>query len=134
MVRCDGYGLVQLNQQVTGQWIFLSQHTLEQKLKTLIVHFEHCRVCRINKYQFRSKNEGSNEAAFQFALKADEGLIFLRLWNEGEFDVLRAEWPEAPEEIYNGAELLYKPKSNEEQFLFDKLLNKWTLWEWYVSR
>lgn len=25
---------------------------------------------------------------------------FLRCWNEGNFDTLREEWPDAPEEIY----------------------------------
>ena len=47
-------------------------------------------------------------AAIQFALEThnDDGLHFLRLWNEGEFDLLRREWPEAPEDIYIGADPL----------------------------
>lgn len=51
----------------------------------------------------------SNEAsvaAIQFALETDEGLEFLRLWNEGDFKVLRQEWPEAPEAVYLGADPL----------------------------
>ncbi len=32
---------------------------------------------------------------------------FLRCWNEGNFDALREEWPDAPEEIYL-ADPLYK--------------------------
>jgi hypothetical protein len=36
-------------------------------------------------------------------------LQFLRLWNEGEFEVLRREWPEAPEAIYIGADPLFRP-------------------------
>lgn len=51
-------------------------------------------------------------AAIQFALEDDEGLLFLRYWNEGEFDVLRREWPEAPEEVYIGADPLYQPEEN----------------------
>lgn len=47
-------------------------------------------------------------AAIQFALETDEGLNFLRLWNEGEFDILREEWPDAPEDVYIGADPLYK--------------------------
>lgn len=34
-------------------------------------------------------------------------LEFLRCWNEGNFDALREEWPDAPEEIYL-ADPLYK--------------------------
>lgn len=29
-----------------------------------------------------------------------EPMEFLRLWNEGDFNSLRKEWPDAPEEIY----------------------------------
>lgn len=45
-------------------------------------------------------------AAIQFALKDPEGMTFLRLWNEGEFDTLRREWPDAPIEVYIGADPL----------------------------
>lgn len=30
----------------------------------------------------------------------EEPLEFLRCWNEGDFDALRKEWPDAPKEIY----------------------------------
>ncbi|MCZ4311033.1 hypothetical protein AB6D66_00520 [Vibrio pomeroyi] len=46
-------------------------------------------------------------AAIQFALETEDGLEFLRLWNEGAFDVLRKERSEAQEEVYIGADLLY---------------------------
>lgn len=46
-------------------------------------------------------------AAIQFALETDEGLEFLRLWNHGEFDKTRREWPEAPEDVYIGADPLH---------------------------
>lgn len=36
-------------------------------------------------------------------------LEFLRCWNEGDFDALREEWPDAPQEIYL-ADPLYKEK------------------------
>lgn len=45
-------------------------------------------------------------AAIQFALKDPEGMTFLRLWNEGEFDTLRREWPDAPVEVYINADPL----------------------------
>jgi hypothetical protein len=48
-------------------------------------------------------------AAIQFALHDDEGMQFLHLWNEGDFDVIRREWPDAPEEVFIGADPLYKP-------------------------
>ena len=47
-------------------------------------------------------------AVIQFVLEndddADNNMAFLRLWNEGEFDKLRKEWPEAPESVYIGAD------------------------------
>lgn len=55
-------------------------------------------------------------AAIQFALDTDDGLNFLRLWNEGEFDVLRKEWPDAPEAIYVGADPLYIAHSKSKEF------------------
>jgi len=44
-------------------------------------------------------------AAIQFALEAEEGIEYLRNWNQGDFDVCRREWPEAPAECYEGAEV-----------------------------
>lgn len=46
-------------------------------------------------------------AAFQFALETDEGLQFLRCWNQGDFDVIRREWPEVPESVFIGADPLH---------------------------
>jgi|GEM_PF-5343863 hypothetical protein len=46
-------------------------------------------------------------AAIEFALEADEGFTFLRLWNEGCFDEIRAEWPEAPEAVFIGADPMH---------------------------
>lgn len=37
----------------------------------------------------------------------EEPLVFLRCWDEGNFDALREEWPDAPKEIYY-ADPLYK--------------------------
>lgn len=48
----------------------------------------------------------ASNAAIAFALElgdSNDGLLFLKLWNEGEFDELREEWPDAPIEVY-GAE------------------------------
>ncbi|MEB0222106.1 hypothetical protein [Pseudomonas sp. AB12(2023)] len=48
-------------------------------------------------------------AAIQFALETEDGLQFLRCWNEGNFEAIRDEWPEAPEEVFIGADPLHKP-------------------------
>lgn len=46
-------------------------------------------------------------AAIQFALaQGVECYDFLRLWNEGEFDVIRKEWPDVPDEVFIGADPL----------------------------
>ncbi len=42
--------------------------------------------------------------AIAFALEDDDGNTFLRYWNEGEFDKLRRNWPDAPYAVYVGAD------------------------------
>lgn len=51
--------------------------------------------------------QNSAVAAIQFALATDEGIEFLRCWNRGDFDVIRREWPEAPNEVFIGADPLH---------------------------
>lgn len=58
----------------------------------------------------RTVHEDASVAAIQFALQDDEGIEFLRCWNEGDFDAIRAEWPDAPEDVYIGADPLYQSK------------------------
>ena len=55
-----------------------------------------------------SSDYSASVAAIQFALEADEGMEFLRCWNQGDFDAIRNEWPEAPEEVFIGADPLHK--------------------------
>ena len=43
-------------------------------------------------------------AAIAFALEDDDCKAFLRCWNGGDFDAIRREWPEAPEEVFIGAD------------------------------
>lgn len=54
-----------------------------------------------------ANNQDAAVAAIQFALETDEGLEFLRRWNYGDFDVIRREWPEAPESVFIGADPLH---------------------------
>lgn len=53
------------------------------------------------------KTHNAAVAAIQFALESDDGLTFLRCWNEGNFDAIRLEWPEAPEAVFVGADPLH---------------------------
>ncbi|WP_429500765.1 hypothetical protein ACQUFY_26920 (plasmid) [Robbsia andropogonis] len=54
-----------------------------------------------------TKSNNAAIAAIAFALEAEEGLIWLRLWNEGEFDRCRKEWPESPPDCFIGADQFY---------------------------
>ena len=59
-----------------------------------------------------SKTEATYNAVIDYILGKgymESPLEFLRCWNEGNFDALREEWPDAPEEIYF-ADPLYKGK------------------------
>ncbi|WP_460410355.1 MULTISPECIES: hypothetical protein [unclassified Pseudomonas] len=42
-------------------------------------------------------------AAIQFALRTDDGMRFLRMFDERDFDTIRREWPDAPATIFSGA-------------------------------
>jgi len=53
--------------------------------------------------------QGAAVAAIEFALESDDGDGFLRNWFNGEFDICREHWPEAPEGVYIGADPLYRP-------------------------
>lgn len=49
------------------------------------------------------KGEEAYNAVITYMLGAgrmEEPMEFLRCWNEGDFDSLRKEWPDAPPEIY----------------------------------
>jgi len=74
--------------------------------------------------------DSASVAAIQFALRADDGLTFLRLWNEGEFASCREEWPEAGEECYRGADPLMKLVHLREppvRDIAEKIVAKWEL-------
>lgn len=60
-------------------------------------------------FKANTQRECAAVAAIQFALETDEGMEFLRCWNQGDFDAIREEWPEAPEAVFIGADPLYKP-------------------------
>lgn len=46
-------------------------------------------------------------AAIQYALQTDDMFEFLNYWNEGEFDKLRENWDDIPEEVFIGADPLH---------------------------
>ena len=51
----------------------------------------------------------SATVAIDFALKQDcdqDVRTLLRLWNEGEFESIREEWPDAPDDMYYGADTM----------------------------
>ena len=51
-------------------------------------------------------------AAIEFGRSHDgeDEMAFLRCWYEGDFEVIRREWPEAPETVFIGADPLH-PKT-----------------------
>jgi len=47
-------------------------------------------------------------AAIAFALKIEEPMEFLRLWNKGAFDEVRKHWPDAPDEVFIDTDPLFQ--------------------------
>lgn len=53
-------------------------------------------------------------AAIKYALETnDEPVVFLECWQEGDFDALRNEWDDVPDEVFIGADPTFVPKSNK---------------------
>lgn len=48
----------------------------------------------------RQDDQSPAVAAINFSLRTTEGLEFLRAWRQGDWDVIRREWPEAPESVF----------------------------------
>lgn len=66
-------------------------------------------------------------AAIAFALETDDEITFLRCWFSGDFDVIRREWPDAPEEVFIGADLLHpqtKARLGEIERLQREVINR----------
>jgi len=53
--------------------------------------------------------------AIKFALEDEDGLDFLRYWNEGDFDTCRRLWPDAPLAVYLGADPLFATVAHRQQ-------------------
>lgn len=93
------------------------QYTIEElraKLKDVQLDHEFA-MAEIRKELETAKGENNDAAvaAIEFALKDDDGLIFLRLWHSGEFDSIRAEWDNVPDEVFVGADPLYREPCEE---------------------
>ncbi|ENZ77769.1 MULTISPECIES: hypothetical protein [Ralstonia] len=51
-----------------------------------------------------SENASAATAAIQFAVQTNDGIAFLRCWQEGDFAAIRQEWPDAPLGVFAGVE------------------------------
>ena len=43
----------------------------------------------------------------------DDGIQFMRYWNEGEFDIIRRNWPNVPDAVFIGADPLLTVEPGE---------------------
>lgn len=43
----------------------------------------------------------------------DDAMAFLNYWNEGEFDILRRNWKNIPDEVFIGAEVGFVPGNQQ---------------------
>ena len=70
-------------------------------------------------------SNNASVAAIKYALETDEGLLFLQLWNEGEFDVIREEWSDVPKEVFIGADPLIKDEKTIDKIFGLIVFDKW---------
>ncbi|GMG94887.1 hypothetical protein Cmtc_61070 [Cupriavidus sp. TKC] len=52
----------------------------------------------------RTNGSSAAIAAIAYAVTAEEGITFLRCWQQGEFETIRVDWPNAPEAVFLGVE------------------------------
>jgi hypothetical protein len=52
----------------------------------------------------RTNGSSAAIAAIAYAVTAEEGITFLRCWQQGEFETIRVDWPNAPEAVFIGVE------------------------------
>ena len=50
----------------------------------------------------------ASTAAIAFALETEQGMTFLRYWSNADFQAVRRGWPEAPEDVFDGVDPLFK--------------------------
>lgn len=62
----------------------------------------------ITRYEKQQSGEVplSMKAAIDYSLVADNGLLFLSLWDAGELEKIRESWPDAPETVYLNRSLI----------------------------
>jgi hypothetical protein len=53
-----------------------------------------------------SRQPNAAAEAIEFSLRTDSSERFLQAWFNGDFDVIRREWPECPESVFVGADPL----------------------------
>lgn len=68
------------------------------------------------KEELEENNSYPAVAAIEYALRhsLDEPMEFLRCWMGGDFDSLREEWNDVPDEVFIGADPLFKRTANPE--------------------
>lgn len=55
------------------------------------------------------------DSGFESPIEDDsDAMEFLRYWNEGEFDILRRNWKNIPDEVFIGAEVGFVPGSQSQ--------------------
>lgn len=63
------------------------------------------------------EHHSASTAAIQFALELEDledMPAFLSMWNEGEFETIRRAWPDCPDEVFIGADPLFKPSTTND--------------------
>jgi len=55
----------------------------------------------------------ASTAAIAFALKTSEGMTFLRHWSNADFQAVRRGWPEAPDDVFDGVDPLFKRATSQ---------------------
>lgn len=68
----------------------------------------------------KSSKMDAGSAAITYALSIDDqhdGMNFLRLWHAADFDVIRREYPDAPEAVFEGADGTLASTSEDLDFL-----------------
>src|SRR5687768_1315291 len=113
-LKKDGIDLVTLSEKSAARKGWKARKSEIENLQTEIMnYFNQSEELRAQLARRRNGKDAA-VAAIKYALHGDEPMTFLRLWFEGNFDSLRAEWDNVPEEVFIGADPLYYPRMRKE--------------------
>lgn len=97
--------IIRQDEALTDQQLRLSLDGMSYPVTNANLQISEDGVIELDLYQ---PNAAAAVIAYALANPCESPLDFLRCWNSGDFEALRQEWDNVPEEVFIGADPLHK--------------------------